>query len=730
MFTRGDSRKVGYRFCLRLESSRTAGGHAGLAGRARGVARLRKQGCGDRSITVAGLGCLLLLLALVLAVAGCKASAANPAPAKAPANRVLPAAPTQSPATGNAAQQHPNQLPTLTTAEAVHNLLPSQAKLHYPVHLRAICIVCIPGWYGFFANDGVTGVYIQTRNQTPLTAAIQPGTWLEIDGVTSAGEYAPIVDQSDLRILGKGPLPPPRPVSLDILSSGAEDGQWISFEGTVRSATMRESLVSLVVASGRLQIEVMTLPSAKEFSHLVHARVRVSGTPGPIFNRRRQLIGVNVYSPSMDSIHVLQPAPTDPFSLPLKQVKAVFEYAPGAIPDQLVRIRGVVTARRGETVFLTDGIQGAGVQSSERSSLQPGEMVDAVGYPVLDGEANTIDDAIFKRLGTAPLPEPKSIGAKQALSGDFEGDLVRLNGRLIAHEQTADQFTLLVDAGGTVFSAILPGSFREQEFATLRDGSQVELTGICVISETQASRHFRLPKAFEILLRSTSDVVVTQTPSLWTPYHALLVLLFALAGTAVVLAWGMALRRRVEQQTDLLRQQALLLRESEQRFRYMAQHDALTGLASRLVFQDRLNQALETARRYRKGLTLLMLDLDRFKDINDTAGHAAGDEVLLVTANRIVEAVRKSDTVARMGGDEFMVLLPDLSDRLSAESIAEKLVATLSAPIPFAGHELLVSVSIGVCTAHGEGLDAEALQKNVDAALYRAKARGRNCFAI
>ena len=629
-----------------------------------------------------------------------------------------------------AAREHPLQLPTLTTAYAVHSLTRDQAKLHYPVDLRAVCVVCFPEWWGFFANDGAAGVYVQTKDHVLLNAVIHPGSWFEVVGVTDAGEYAPVIDQGTIRILGEKPVPPARPISLDQLSTGAEDGQWIEFEGTVRSASIRESMVSMVVASGRLQIEVMTPQDGRDFDPLIHARVRIRGAAGPIFNQRHQLIGVNVYAPSLKTVKILQPAPADPFSLPLKPVMRVFEYSPGAGPDHLVRIRGVVTARWGQTVFISDGVQGAGVQGSEKSTLQPGEMVDAVGYPALDGHGHTIDDAVFRQLGTAPLPEPKSIGVKEALAGDYEGDLVRLNGRLIEQQNAADEYNLLIDSGGMVFSAVLPGELNAQTFAGLRNGSQIQLTGICVITETEASRHFRLPKAFQILLRTPADIVVMRAPSWWTPAHAFFLLALALFATLTVLVWVVALRRRVAQQTTLLRQQADRLRESEQRYRHMAQHDALTGLATRLVLQDRLSQALETAKRNDAGLALLMVDIDNFKVINDTLGHHAGDEVLRAMADRLVKTVRKSDTVARMGGDEFIVLLNELDEPLNAELIAEKIVASLSAPFRTEGCETPVSVSVGVCTAAVAGLDADALLRGADLAMYQAKEHGRNCFWV
>ena len=107
-----------------------------------------------------------------------------------------------------------------------------------------------------------------------------------------------------------------------------------------------------------------------------------------------------------------------------------------------------------------------------------------------------------------------------------------------------------------------------------------------------------------------------------------------------------------------MEQQTVLLRESEQRFRHLALHDPLTGLATRLLLQDRLNAAVETANRHLTGLALLMLDLDRYKDINDPYGHRPATRCLRVTALRLLEAVRKSDTVSRMGGDEFLCCSP------------------------------------------------------------------------
>ena len=617
----------------------------------------------------------------------------------------------------------PAGLPTLTTAASVHDLTLADAARHYPVHLRAVCVVCFTGWHGFFVNDGVSGVYVETKNQVLLTPAIHAGSYLEIDGVTGPGEFAPIVDRSTFLVLGEKPLPQARMVSLDHLSTGVEDGQWIAFEGTVRSAMFRDSMLDLIIASGRLQVEVMTEPGGKSFRRLIDARVLVPGAAGPILNQRRQLIGTDVYTPGLSDIQVLQPAPIDPFSIPIRPVKDVFDYTPQLGSDHLVRIRGLVEARWGQTVYVNDGVQGASVVGRDVNSLQPGDMVDAVGYPALGNAEHTIEDAIFDPLGTAPLPQPKSVTVKDALTGNYEGDLVRMDGRLIEQQKAKDQTNLLISAGGTVFFAVLPVNFNEQSLGTLENGSRVQVTGICVISETEASRHFRLPKAFEILLRTPADVVVTQSPSWWTPGHAFVLLAAAGLVTLAVFVWVVALRRRVAHQTRLLR-------DSEERFRHMALHDSLTGLATRLLLKDRLNVALDSNRRHRSGLAVLMADVDHFKEINDTYGHESGDEVLRITAERLLGAVRREDTVARLGGDEFVVLLPDLSDAETAERIAAVLVETLGRPIGLGVGEVPVSASVGVCMVHSPDLDADALLRNADVALYEAKAAGRNRFAV
>ncbi|QNI04725.1 EAL domain-containing protein [Halomonas sp. SH5A2] len=163
-----------------------------------------------------------------------------------------------------------------------------------------------------------------------------------------------------------------------------------------------------------------------------------------------------------------------------------------------------------------------------------------------------------------------------------------------------------------------------------------------------------------------------------------------------------------------------------QRVEYLAFHDSLTGLPNRAFFTQLLTQGMHHSRRYNKKLALLFLDLDRFKIINDSLGHDAGDELLQEMARRLSTTVRESDVVARLGGDEFVVLLTEIEEVRQAEIVAEKILATVSAPFTLAGQELHITVSVGVALFPRDGEDEQSLLKSADIAMYYAKEKGKN----
>ncbi|HUO85039.1 MAG TPA: GGDEF domain-containing protein, partial [Thermoanaerobaculia bacterium] len=161
---------------------------------------------------------------------------------------------------------------------------------------------------------------------------------------------------------------------------------------------------------------------------------------------------------------------------------------------------------------------------------------------------------------------------------------------------------------------------------------------------------------------------------------------------------------------------------------HIAYHDSLTGLPNRSRFMDRLTDALERARRHRYKLAVLFLDLDRFKQINDSLGHTMGDLLLKAVAGRLRGALRQDDMVARFGGDEFAVLIHIIGRIDDAAGVAQKVLDVLEPPIPLGDREIVMATSIGITIFPTDGVDGEALVKNADTAMYRAKAHGGSTF--
>jgi diguanylate cyclase (GGDEF)-like protein/PAS domain S-box-containing protein len=164
------------------------------------------------------------------------------------------------------------------------------------------------------------------------------------------------------------------------------------------------------------------------------------------------------------------------------------------------------------------------------------------------------------------------------------------------------------------------------------------------------------------------------------------------------------------------------------RMSHLAQHDSLTDLPNRVLLNDRLTQAIAQARRNQKKLALLFLDVDRFKNINDSLGHDVGDHLLQTVAQRLLACVRSTDTVSRQGGDEFVILLSEVTHAQDAAISADKILLVLSTPYHIDQHELHLTVSIGIVTYPDDGIDAATLMKNADFAMYHAKDSGRNNY--
>jgi diguanylate cyclase (GGDEF)-like protein/PAS domain S-box-containing protein len=163
---------------------------------------------------------------------------------------------------------------------------------------------------------------------------------------------------------------------------------------------------------------------------------------------------------------------------------------------------------------------------------------------------------------------------------------------------------------------------------------------------------------------------------------------------------------------------------------HMALHDALTGLPNRVLLLDRMHQTLARVKRHHDFAAVIFIDLDGFKPINDTYGHECGDEVLKVTARRLLDVARGDDTAARIGGDEFVMVLGELKNGLHAGLTGNRVIKSIIRPIPWNGFQVKVSASLGISVAPTDGLEPETLLKKADEAMYVAKKSGKNGYSF
>ncbi|OIP13481.1 MAG: hypothetical protein AUK53_06375 [Betaproteobacteria bacterium CG2_30_59_46] len=171
-------------------------------------------------------------------------------------------------------------------------------------------------------------------------------------------------------------------------------------------------------------------------------------------------------------------------------------------------------------------------------------------------------------------------------------------------------------------------------------------------------------------------------------------------------------------------------KQAMKRIQYLAHYDALTGLPNRRLLEDRFEQALVRAKRNHRSLAVMFLDLDHFKQVNDTLGHDQGDELLKAVAQRLTASVRQEDTVSRLGGDEFVVVLPEITGVGDAEIVAQKIVEVIRSPVKLERQELHITTSVGLAVYPQDGEDIVSLMKNADSAMYRAKESGRDRYCM
>lgn len=621
----------------------------------------------------------------------------------------------------------------ISSAREVHSMLPGEAAHRYPVHLRAVLT-----YYHPYLDPRRAVIFVCDRTGCVFVSApplpilsVRAGDLTEITGVTGPGDYASIIEASQIKTIGHPGLPRhARETTMDDLASGRYDTDWIRVQGRVRSIHREPNIVSLVIAAKGGSFGAVTQPEpGVDYDRLVDSLIEITANTAPVFNQRRQMVAVHLFFPSMRQVQVLEPAPPDPFDNKAMSVLDMFRFSSDASEMYRAHVKGTVTLDwPGRVTCIQDEDSPLCMPSTQTTGLPLGSHVDVVGFPAIRSFKPTLEYPVFRLADSSVSAiQPITVTADRTFQDDLDGKLVTVEAELVGRDYTSPDSMLMMRSNGVLFSVVVPREIPQSVSLALRDGSLLRVTGICDTDVNTFSisigNGIVRPETVKILLRNAGDVALLRAPSWWTPQHALAG--FAAIGlvVAVCLAWITVLRHSVKQRT-------VELRASEDRLRYLSEHDIVTDLPNRILLNDRLSTALRRARRFNGRVGVLLADLDGFKDVNDQMGHRAGDKVLAEVSGRFLGCVRSTDTVARMGGDEFVILLPDLHHECEAEQVASKLAAAVAEPFLIDEKAVRITVSIGVACFPVDAQNEESLIQLADEAMYRAKETGKNRIEV
>jgi len=601
----------------------------------------------------------------------------------------------------------------LTTVRQIRALTPDQAREARPVRLNGV-VTAFSGWRNsFFIQDATGGISVDRTDH----ADVHLGDRVELIGVSSPGMFAPMAVASSVRVLGHALQPPARRVTSGDVFGGKQDSQRVEVQGVIHSARTSELyghpvlVLILEFDGGSMRIFDQDYAGI-DYDQLIDSTVRVRGVCATTFNQKRQFVGLDLFVPDRRDIDVVQPAPEHPFAAASVPVRDVLQFGQEA---HRVKVTGISTYQiPGHALYLQDGSDGILVQTTSTEWVGPGRKVEAVGFPAMGEYAPILKDASFRDVGRAAPVTPVRIDAKDGITllkgfynVPYDAQLVQLQGRVLESHIQNGQRVWILEQGRVVFEAYLPLSTTAQGVEDIGSGGVLLLSGICVVhADTN-----RQPISFGILLRSPQDIVVLQRAPWWSASHAewvvafLTMVIFAMAG------WMALVRRHAA-------------------LRLLTVTDPLTGLYNRRGFLLLVKHQWLQALRRKKPFLLVYIDVDHFKDINDSLGHKEGDQALRDLATMLRECFRNTDIIARMGGDEFSVTTDDASPE-SCQAIEQRLAGILEQKNNSAGraYKLVLSVGVLTCDSSLQDLSIEDLLAKADALMYQQKREHMSCKA-
>jgi diguanylate cyclase (GGDEF)-like protein len=751
--------------------------------------------------------------------------------------------------------EHP-QAQVLTTVAQIRAVPKNLARQGLPVALHATLTYYQPKDRLVFAEDSTGGIFVMAPPHAP---ELHAGDEVLLEGTTTMPGFATNVQASQIRFEHAGRLPRPRPVTWTQLMHGAEDCAFVSLIGTVRSASVQFKddpgsqgprdnstrlrqylLMDLQTAGGIVRVHMEDRDGIEPMD-LLDDQVKLEGVAGGIFDGRYRQMGAELWMSSARQLTILDTADTDPADLPVTPINKIMSGYFAHDASQRVHVRGSVTLYQPglQMVLETPDGQAALVTTYEQSPLHTGQVVDAVGFPDPREYSEMLANASVAPTKKTQTIEPVPIQWTDALAGHYPFDLVSMQGQLAAEVHEAHQDTLVIEAGGHVFSAILSRTVwnrgvDEIALPNYPVGSTVRITGVCFV---HAGGPWNTERWFDLQLRSPEDVAVLVPPPWWTVRRLLYLSAAMLALMVAAFVWVVVLQRKVRKQSEQLRLTMESEANRERRIAFLekergrvleainsmlnlddvllmilrlistqlegrtcwselangtivgepgspkdldravrrgiyssagerlgalvvsgaeafeeqagealelgaslaalaidnrrlyetlihrSQYDQLTNVANRFLLESRLEEALAHAERTQSHFALVYIDLDQFKQINDLYGHRVGDVFLQQVAERFSEKLRGMDTLARVGGDEFIALIPVVRNRAEVEEIVGRLTHCFDTPFRIEDYSVRGGASIGIAVYPEDGATRDELKRVADTAMYANKPR-------
>ena len=607
-----------------------------------------------------------------------------------------------------------------STVAAVRSIPAERLAGRPAVRLRGVVTFYDGGEGYIYLEDGTGFIFLEPTDFWPSLThvfAVAPGSRVEVEGFAVAGLDGPHIEAAVIREISRGPLPPPARLDYRSAARPEMDGAYVTLQGVVRSATVQRHARSRLLALELLVDEHIVYVAISEWgglspTELLDATVTATGNQAPYYGPNKKIVGLGLNVASRGDLSVVRPARVPLLSTPQVPLGEIVDYSTSTGQPGRVRTRGVATLYYpGDELVLKDGADTLEVRTLAQDEFAVGSEVEVTGFPAIVGKNVELHWAQVLEIGGPVKLLPRKVSFADALSGTYNGDFVALDGDLVSetHDEAYDVLFLNTDEG--LFQAVYNKSqLNATRIPDYEAGSRLRVAGVCF---SRKSGFLADEEHFQLGLRSPAGVTLVAPPSWWNIRHIVTVSVAVLLATVVALVWVLFLRQRAVRQLA-----------------HLAEHDALTGLPNRLLLAKRLEMELQAARRRRLQIAVFFLDMDRFKQINDTLGHAAGDQVLCQTARRLVESLRNLDTVGRIGGDEFVAILPGAGSYRETAALAEKLLTEAARPYLVANTTISPCFSLGISLYPQDGETAEALLELADGALFRAKELGRNRFCF